>query len=662
MRAFIFVCCFVVACGACAVNLHVAPEGDDRAEGSKKHPLRTLNAALERVSANGHRGKTKIVLRDGNYFLPETVQIPATASGVSIEAARHANPRLIGGVQVKAEQLRPVEDGAVLERLTPEARAHVVVADLTALGFKDIPPYPDMAESPPVTPELFLDGERQVVARWPNAGWAEIAEVIESGPAPWRNRVSDKLPSFRYEGDAPTRWRAENGVWLQGYWCFDWHIDTVKLGAIDPAQRAITLATAPAYGVGGGNPAKRRFIALNVLEELDQPGEYCLDFAARRLYYWPPVLLAQQELVLSRLRGPMIAVKDAAHVTLKGLNIEMGQDTGVRVDRGEDVCIEGCTVRNMGLQGIYIDGGQNHRVTECEIFNTGTGGLRMGGGDRKTLTPSGHVAENNYIHHVGRRQRTHADHVDLAGVGVRLAHNLISDGPHQGIVIGGNDHVIEYNEIHHVGMDSDDCGAFYMGRNPSERGTVIRYNYWHDLGSTFAHGSCAIYFDDGAGGQTVYGNVFYRAAGGSFGAIFNHGGHDNLAENNIFIDCKRAIGAAPWNDNGWREWMNGDLWKTRLREEVDITSPVYLQRYPELAGFFDWEGKPRRNHAVRNLFYHCEDSMNGNWDDAGNVSTGDDPGFRDAAAGDFALKRRAAILRELPELKKIPFKKIGMER
>ena len=72
--------------------------------------------------------------------------------------------------------------------------------------------------------------------------------------------------------------------------------------------------------------------------------------------------------------------------------------------------------------------------------------------------------------------------------------------------------MFELNNIHHIGMASDDCGAFYMGRNPSDRGTVIRHNYWHEIGSSMTHGSCAIYFDDGDGGQTVHGNVFFKAS------------------------------------------------------------------------------------------------------------------------------------------------------
>src|SRR5690606_34011885 len=125
----------------------------------------------------------------------------------------------------------------------------------------------------------------------------------------------------------------------------------------------------------------------------------------------------------------------------------------------------------------------------------------------------------------------------------------------------------------------------------------------YEIGSTMAHGSCAIYFDDGDGGQTVHGNVFYRASGGSFGAVFNHGGHDNTVTNNIFVECDLALGSAPWNDATGQAWLTGELCETRLRSEVDITTPLYIQRDPELEGFFEPAGlrlnRARNNVAVR---------------------------------------------------------------
>ena len=49
------------------------------------------------------------------------------------------------------------------------------------------------------------------------------------------------------------------------------------------------------------------------------------------------------------------------------------------------------------------------------------------------------------------------------------------------IVFGGNEHLIEFNEIHDVCHESNDAGAIYGGRDWTMRGTVIRYNYFHDI-------------------------------------------------------------------------------------------------------------------------------------------------------------------------------------
>jgi hypothetical protein len=47
------------------------------------------------------------------------------------------------------------------------------------------------------------------------------------------------------------------------------------------------------------------------------------------------------------------------------------------------------------------------------------------------------------------------------------------------IGLGGNEHLIQGNEIHSVCTDTDDVGAFYMGRDYTCRGNIVRYNYFH---------------------------------------------------------------------------------------------------------------------------------------------------------------------------------------
>ena len=191
---------------------------------------------------------------------------------------------------------------------------------------------------------------------------------------------------------------------------------------------------------------------------------------------------------------------------------------------------------------------------------------------------------------------------------------------------------------------------------------MLRYNFWHHIGSTRSHGSCAVYFDDGTGGQTVFGNIFYRAAGGSFGAVFSHGGHDNTVRNCIFIECPLALGSAPWTDNSWKEWLTGALWQDKLLKDVDITKPPYTDRYPALKGFLEFAGEPRRNYANANLIVNCRAVQTGNWDVTNSFVTDADPGFVNSAKLDFQLRDDSPVFEKLPGFERIPFEQIGLQR
>ena len=672
MRVISWAVMFVLAAfPALAAEFHVAAGGDDTHAGTASAPFASLERARDAVRAlkEGEafpEGGVTVWLHRGVYprlaaFVLEERDGGASNARVVYRAVPGDDVRLIGGREIASGAFQPVRDEAVLARVDEAARGQVLVADLRALGISEYGNLPDAYGDPPAIPELFFDGQRMTLARWPNDGWAHIAEIIESGPAPWRNHASDQPGTFKYESDRPRRWQSAPGVWLYGYWCFDWSSETIKAGSIDTERREITLVKPHGYGIGGGNPPPRRYIAINLLEELDSPGEYYLDRDAGRLYFWPPKPLAQGRAALSLATEPVIRVENASFVTIQGLTIEMCAGNGIEMRDGRENELLACTIRRTGHAGAIVDGGLNHAVKACDIYETGMAGLHIGGGDRATLTPSGHLVFNNHIHHIGERKRTHAYHLHLKGVGIHVAHNLLHDAPHQSIGLAGNDHLFEYNEIHHSGQDSDDCGAFYMGRNPSERGTVLRYNFWHHTGSERAHGSAAVYFDDGSGGQTVFGNVFYKAAGGSFGAVFVHGGHDNLVENNIFVECPVAVRQAPWADAAWRQFLDDPDRQTKLLRDVDITNPPYTDKYPELRGYLEWDGQPRVNKAFRNAIYKCERFVDGNWEIMNNwVMRDEDPGFVDAGQLNFQLREDSVIPRRIEGFQPIPFERIGL--
>ena len=141
-----------------------------------------------------------------------------------------------------------------------------------------------------------------------------------------------------------------------------------------------------------------------------------------------------------------------------------------------------------------------------------------------------------------------------------------------------------------------------------------------------------------------------------------------MAENNIFIACKRALGSAPWGDARWKRAIDGGedcFWQEKLLKEVDITKPPYTTRYPELVGFMDPKpGQVRVNRAVRNVFVRCAEVSSGNWQvrPEENWITADDPGFVDIARENFQLREDSEVFAKLPGFQAIPFGKMGLVR
>jgi hypothetical protein len=72
---------------------------------------------------------------------------------------------------------------------------------------------------------------------------------------------------------------------MHGYWTWDWADSYERIRKLDTA--AHTIETWEPHGVYGYKE-KQRYCYLNILEELDEPGEWYLDRRANNLYFWPP--------------------------------------------------------------------------------------------------------------------------------------------------------------------------------------------------------------------------------------------------------------------------------------------------------------------------------------------------------------------------------------
>ena len=661
----------VVLLGCCAANgadFYVSTLGNDAWSGrlaepnadGAEGPFATLERARDAIRQLKQAGPLPehgvvVELRGGIYQRQQTWKLVAEDSGTSAapivyQARPGEEVRLVGGRQVA--HFTPVTDEAVLGRLDEAARANVLQADLTAQGIADFGEVGTAGNRL----EVFFAGRPMTLARWPNRGFVKIDQVVDGKDS----------GLFTYRGDRPRRWTREQAIWTHGYLYYDWSDSYQRVSHIDNQQHQIRLASAGAYGCRAG----QRFYVLNVLVELDRPGEWYLDRDQGVLYFWPPQPLDEGRVMVSLLRTPLVALQDVSHVTIAGLTLESCRGSAVVMADGTGDRIVGCTVRNTGTDGVRIEGGSNHGVESSDIYQIGGVGIWLSGGNRKTLTPAGHYALNNHLHHFSRLQLTNHPGVRLNGVGNRLAHNRLHDAPHHAISLAGNDHVIEWNEVFRACTETNDSGAFYMGRNPSNQGNVLRYNFWHHIGHKLGGedlGAAAIYLDDGTSGQLVFGNVFYRAgfAGKArFGAVFVHGGKGNRLINNIFVDCPIAVGFAPWDNQQWQAWLQGKVgpgdMQQRLHEEVDITRPPYSDRYPRLAQLAE---NPNVNILWRNVVYDCGEFIGrGRHDEKENWLTRSDPGFVDAGKMNFQLREDAIVFQKIPGFERIPFEQIGLYR
>ncbi|HSZ56978.1 MAG TPA: right-handed parallel beta-helix repeat-containing protein, partial [Tepidisphaeraceae bacterium] len=459
------------------------------------------------------------------------------------------------------------------------------------------------------------------------------------------------------------RWKQDDNIWVHGYWAYDWANSYERVASIDTERRLIK--TAEPYGIYGFRKGQRLYF-LNVLEELDSPGEWYLDAATGILYFWPPAPLSPGSVRVSLVERPLLHLQNVSNLTLRGLTIECTRGDAVRIEGGAGDAIDRCTVRNVGDTAVVVQGGTNHRVTACQICNTGDGGISLTGGDRKTLTPANHLAENNVLHDIARWSKCYQPAIAIEGVGIRAAHNLIYNHPHCGILLGGNEHVIEFNEIHHVCLETGDVGAIYMGRDYTYRGNIIRFNYIHDTGGV-GMGSMGVYMDDCVSGTVIQGNVFKNVQR----AVFLGGGRDFRVENNVFVDCRPAIQLdARGLDKTpvWHDMVYGYM-RDRLAD-MNPDNPPYSIRYPELA---DLKKYYATDHGVPpgNITIAHNISAGGQWLSLQWRATrpmvrveqnlvNADPRFVDPAAGNYQLRNDSPAF-ELG-IKKLPIEQIGPQK
>jgi len=485
--------------GETRANFFVAKHGNDANPGTEEWPFASLSWA--RAAARTLLPQTKqpitVLVGEGTYYLTEPLVFGPEDSGspeapVTYAAASPGAVTISGGRRLEC-QWRPFRDGIMMCEL-PEVKTEGLVFT-----------------------QLFVNGARQIRARFPNCSPAEpggSGYIQAAGALP--DDLHDPCPGpnddMTFSGDAPRGVRFDPATFTKKQWSKPeeavihifqsdyWGNLQWRIKALDSDNHVLW------FGEGGQQmgakwydlPAEvdegSQFYVENVFEELDAPGEWYLEARAGMLYYLPPEgvdlstavvevpVLQQAVRFLGTERAP---VHD---IVLRGFRFAHTASTFLEeyavpslsdwaIHRGGTVFLQGaqrcrieqCWFDAVGGNAVFVNlHNRAVTVTGCKFTQAGdsavcfVGSLELTNGTQRNF-PYECQATNNLIHDCGIFGKQVAGVYISRAKRITAGHNLIYNLPRAGICIGDGTwggHIIEYNHIHDTCRETGDHGPF----------------------------------------------------------------------------------------------------------------------------------------------------------------------------------------------------------
>lgn len=533
-------------------NFYVATNGSDSNPGTQAAPFQTLEQARNAVRALARPlppGGVTVWLRGGTYWRTNSFILTSQDSGTLAAPVVYAGypgetAVINAGTPISAGAFVPLNASQTNRLPAGVSPTNIWELDLPASGISHRGPFPShfgtwvttniygaggsSGSSSGGICDLFYNDQRMWLSRYPshdltndnlNTPYLLMDGVATTGPGStnylnnpgiYTNSGGAAVPvgcAFHYYSSNATevaRWQSaltNGGVWVSGFWRVDWQNDAMQLLGVDLTNHVIEITNNLTVQGGIGSKYDRplgslaeRYWVMNLLEDMNQPGEWAIDFKRGKIYFYAPGPLVNGSVVISDFAFPMVQLTQTTNIVLQSLTIEDGLAQGILVTNGVNNLILGCTLQNMNNYPVDLNGGYTNGVLDCQLQNLGGGGVLLHGGNASSVprVAAGNFVVNNLITNSGVIARVYNTPVDAGGngagspgtnvVGMRIAHNLITVMPHLGVLHGTTwDARVEYNELADFGQISSGIGGIYGYTYFASSGNnYFRYNYVHD--------------------------------------------------------------------------------------------------------------------------------------------------------------------------------------
>lgn len=588
-----------------SIAYYVATDGADDNTGGIDDPFATMEKARDVIRALPRplpKGGVTVYIRGGTYRRTGTFNLSAADSGADASPIIWRSygtevPVFTTARALPSAAFTPLDPAMVGRLASGVAASNIKQVDLTEHTFTYDGPFPTRFNqsriyNPYLTSqdgglfEVFYNGSRAPLSRYPNDNLSDrfatpnlmmdgvtrkYATTVNGEPmgGQFKYKTADEARISRWQTAA-----AEGGLWIQGFFRVPWEEYGMKVKAIDTVANTITLAQGASMSLGLGNKyygyegsKTEPYWALNLLEEIDQPGEWAVDFRRKRLYLWPSGTINNSNLEISDFGSPIIRLADTSHLIIHGLEFRRSLGQGIVVSGGEAVTVMGCTFRQLGSYAVDLDHGYSHGVVSCDISDMASGGVYVRGGDGNTTprTQSGHFVVNNDIEDIAKVVKIYAAGIDAGfggqagngggggykpSVGTRVASNRIAYTHHVGILHGSLEKTLEYNLIDNFCRTNGDMGGIYSFTGLGGDDT-IRFNQmtnkaysWEPYFPKYSIGGSGLQFDLACANSKMYGNIIESIRTG----ISCNVGDEGSFYNNVIVNNQKAatsIGGTP---------------------------------------------------------------------------------------------------------------------